>query len=553
MRKAVFLDRDGVLNEPIVRDGNPHSPGSLDDFRIIEGTGEALGMLRRAGYLLIVATNQPEVVRGLQQRSGVEGMHDALRRALPLDDIFTCYHDAKDGCACRKPEPGLIVEAARKWGIRLDQSYMIGDRWKDVEAGRRAGCHTVLLAHPYNAGERQTCDYRAESMGDAASWILSRTADQARSPKAEMGEPALVTVMMPAYNAEPYIAQSIESVLAQSYSNWELIIVNDGSSDNTGGIAAKYRDPRVRVLAQPNGGEASARNTALKHARGQFLAFLDADDLYLPEHLEAALSCLDAHPEYTGAYTDGVYIDANGRHLKSLSSRRRGPFTGDIFEQMVRASDVFGTPACVVLRRAMITARQLKFDPEIVIGPDWDFLTQFAEQADFGYVDRQTCLYRVHTGNVSNSTGKQERMRSLAMCRQKAIKLARFGSCSAQIRAFVFYDLLVNLLTGESEQQNRVIAWNEFQDLPAAERARLLRLMATRALLGGAEHRVIRDWLSKSRQTNPADRRSSLLGRLFHLHPGLCRAVIRMKSLPQSDAANAPPFTDLAPTDMNAR
>lgn len=549
MARAVFLDRDGVLNRAVVRNGRPHSPGSLDEFAIIPGTVEALRALRQAGYLLIVATNQPEVARGLQRKSVIESMHDALRKALPLDDILVCYHDERQGCNCRKPEPGLLIEAARKWGICLDRSYMVGDRWKDIEAGRRAGCRTIRLLHAYNRDEPQQADYAAASIGEAASWILGgreREQDAADGRARKDREAPLVSVMMPAYNAEKYVAQAIESVLAQSCPDWQLVIVDDGSTDRTGAIAAQFRDARITLVRQANGGEAAARNTALGHARGKYLAFLDADDLYLPEHLDACLAFLRGHPQYEGVYSDGFYIDEKGRRLSTLSSRRRGPFCGDIFEQMVRASDVFGAPLCVVLDRQTIAARRFDFDTEIVIGPDWDFLTRYAERAGFGYLDRPTCLYRVHGGSVSARTQQPTRLHSLARCREKAIKLERFAACSPATRAFAFYDLLVNLLAGYPERQTAITRWQEFSGLPAAERARLLRLMASRALLGGEEHPMVGEWLRAARLLNPADRRTRLLSMLFRLNPALCRTLLRLRSPKRACAADPLPFIEPA-------
>jgi len=173
-RRAVFLDRDGVLNQPVVRNGKARSPRSLEDFVISPGTDDALRALREAGFLLIVATNQPEVARGLQQQSVVERMHDVLRTALPLDDILVCYHDEGQSCSCRKPAPGLMVEAAAKWGIELEESYMIGDRWKDIEAGHRAGCKSILLVRSYDQGDPDRADFCAQSVSEAAAWILGR-------------------------------------------------------------------------------------------------------------------------------------------------------------------------------------------------------------------------------------------------------------------------------------------------------------------------------------------------------------------------------------------
>ena len=148
--RAVFLDRDGVLNEAIVRDGKPYPPRTLDEFRIVKGAAEALGELKRAGFLLIVVTNQPDVARGTVSREAVEAFDAALRAGLPVDDIFTCFHDDADGCDCRKPKPGLLIAAAEKYGIDLGSSYMIGDRWRDVDAGAAAGCRAILIDRAYD-------------------------------------------------------------------------------------------------------------------------------------------------------------------------------------------------------------------------------------------------------------------------------------------------------------------------------------------------------------------------------------------------------------------
>lgn len=165
-----------MLNEAIIREGKPHSPGHLDELRTVAGAKEALELLRSEGYLLIVVTNQPNVARRLQDRSVVDVIHQTLKATLPLDDIRVCFHDDDELCACRKPEPGLLVSAARDWGICMNESYIIGDRCKDVEAGRRAGCRTILLKSSYNEGESESADYCAESLAAAVAWILSTKA-----------------------------------------------------------------------------------------------------------------------------------------------------------------------------------------------------------------------------------------------------------------------------------------------------------------------------------------------------------------------------------------
>ncbi len=184
MARAVFLDRDGVLNRAIVRDGRPYSPAGLDEVEVTPGAREALAQLKEAGYLLICVTNQPDVARGLQQRETVEAIHVLLRAALPLDDLLVCYHDDTDHCACRKPAPGLLLAAAARHGVNLSQSFMVGDRWRDVEAGRRAGCRTLLIDNGYaERGPAVPPDHRVRTLGEAVTWILSedqhRTSDEA--------------------------------------------------------------------------------------------------------------------------------------------------------------------------------------------------------------------------------------------------------------------------------------------------------------------------------------------------------------------------------------
>ena len=172
-REAVFLDRDGVLNEPVVRNGKPFPPAGLGELKIYPEAAGALARLKHAGYLLIVVTNQPDVARGRTERRVVETIDTAIGAELPIDDFLVCWHDDADACACRKPKPGLLLEAAGRYGIDLSRSFLIGDRWRDIDAGAAAGCRTVLIDRKYR--ERQPDhppDFRADSLTEAAEWIL---------------------------------------------------------------------------------------------------------------------------------------------------------------------------------------------------------------------------------------------------------------------------------------------------------------------------------------------------------------------------------------------
>ncbi len=153
LRPAVFLDRDGTLNVQVVRDGKPYPPDTLAEFRLYDGVAEACAGLKAAGYVLVVATNQPDVGRGKQQQAVVESMHARLSELVPaLELIQVCYHggDAHgQPCACRKPKPGMLIDAARQLGLDLARSWMVGDRWGDIDAGHAAGCRTIFIDHGY--------------------------------------------------------------------------------------------------------------------------------------------------------------------------------------------------------------------------------------------------------------------------------------------------------------------------------------------------------------------------------------------------------------------
>ena len=172
MKRAVFLDRDGVLNAAIVKKGKPFSPRSVSELQILPGVAEALELLKQRGFLLIVITNQPDVARGDLELSVADGINDTLKRLLPLDRIFACYHDDADNCDCRKPKAGAIITTAKELGISIDSSYMIGDRWKDIAAGNTAGCTTIFLDRGYKEKRPEAPDYMASCLSEATEFIL---------------------------------------------------------------------------------------------------------------------------------------------------------------------------------------------------------------------------------------------------------------------------------------------------------------------------------------------------------------------------------------------
>ncbi|HUA57233.1 MAG TPA: HAD family hydrolase [Verrucomicrobiae bacterium] len=173
--KAVFLDRDGVLNRAVIRDGKPYPPADVGELEIVPDAAEALAALKDSGFLLFVVTNQPDIARGKQTWLMLDAIHAEMAAGLPIDGFYVCPHDDPDGCGCRKPKPGLLQQAASEHAISLADSYMIGDRWRDVEAGRRAGCRTIWLDFGYRErGPDISPDATLDSLTEAAAWILAQ-------------------------------------------------------------------------------------------------------------------------------------------------------------------------------------------------------------------------------------------------------------------------------------------------------------------------------------------------------------------------------------------
>lgn len=182
---AVFLDRDGVLNVSDVRDGKPFAPRYVDAFEIYDEAPASLARLRVAGFRLIVVTNQPDIGNGLVDPAQVAAMHARLLSALPLDDVLMCPHSQEAGCGCRKPKPGMLLEAASRHRIDLTASFMVGDRAGDVAAGQAAGCRTIFIDRGYAEAAPDAPDFVVPSLSAAVDVILSQFSQSSSGEAAE--------------------------------------------------------------------------------------------------------------------------------------------------------------------------------------------------------------------------------------------------------------------------------------------------------------------------------------------------------------------------------
>lgn len=178
MKKAIYLDRDGVINKLITRNGKAQAPYTLEEFDLYPGVIEACEQIKKSEFLSIIVTNQPDVARGWVSAESVHMINDRILELLPIDDIKICFHTNSDQCKCRKPMPGMLLEAAQEWDIDLSESFMIGDRYGDVFAGAAAGCKTILVG-PGDLvsiqGDFPTPDYKVDSLLEAVQIILSST------------------------------------------------------------------------------------------------------------------------------------------------------------------------------------------------------------------------------------------------------------------------------------------------------------------------------------------------------------------------------------------
>jgi glycosyltransferase involved in cell wall biosynthesis len=320
-----------------------------------------------------------------------------------------------------------------------------------------------------------------------------------------------VSVIMPVYNGSRFISEAIESLLKQSRKDWELIVIDDGSTDSTFDCVSAFQDPRIRAIRQGNQGEGSARNAGLDAARGEYVAFLDADDTYLPNALADLADYLVCHADHDVVYSDGYLCNSRMEPIMRLTEIRSGIYTGNILEHVILASDIVTVPVCTMLRRSVISKAHIRFDTDLDIGTDWRFWIEMARHAKFGYLCQTTCKYRVHNDNMTSRISVRKRKLSLARLHLKIMRAEWFAEISGRTRYHFLSRLLVDFLSHDTAGQHAVLISDNVQKLPPRDRANLWRQVGSQYLLERSERDFALNCLHEACSTFPSDLRSRYL------------------------------------------
>ena len=177
MKKAIFLDRDGVVNKAFVREGKPFPPMNLDSVHILDGVCESIIKLRQAGYEIVVVTNQPDIARKKIEFKKVQEIHKYISEKTQIRNYYICPHDDIDNCECRKPKIGLLLSAAYDLNLDLEKSIVIGDRWRDIQAGQQAGCKCFFIDYSYRERRPIKPYIKVSSLEDAVKRILGESCE----------------------------------------------------------------------------------------------------------------------------------------------------------------------------------------------------------------------------------------------------------------------------------------------------------------------------------------------------------------------------------------
>lgn len=332
---------------------------------------------------------------------------------------------------------------------------------------------------------------------------------------------------MPVHNGAAYIREAIQSVLDQTLQNWELIVIDDGSTDASVEITRSFEDQRIHIKSRSQAGRSTARNVGLDAALGRYVVFLDADDKLLPEALESNLCCLELSPTCGLVYSDGFFCDNDGHVLETLSKRRRYNATGHVLGILL-VDPLLNASNCAMIRRDMLDGHHIRFDPSLDYGEDWDFFKHVAEITEFAYNATFTCQYRIHGGN-STLTQDGRRRQDIARIRLRNLASEDFRKVSPSGRFTLFYQLLFDSFVNDREQQQKLLTSTQFQELEAVDQANLLRFVATSWILDRAADPQARELLVRSLSMEPGNRKTRLILSLDTLTPSLVRSFLRLR------------------------
>jgi glycosyltransferase involved in cell wall biosynthesis len=339
-----------------------------------------------------------------------------------------------------------------------------------------------------------------------------------------------VSIITPVYNGEKTIAETILSVLNQTYTNWEHIIINDGSTDHTDEIVMRHKDTRIRYYSQQNLGRSNARNRGIEHSNGELLLFLDADDWLLPNALQDHIAYLDAYQNYGVSVSDGYFCDYRGNEIVRISDRRTPCASGGILETIIIDPGIIGGSFVAVVRKDIVEEYKILFNERLLIGEDWLFWIDLAQVTEFGFLNSITGMYRWYPGNTSNSVDDRFRNAQLWLVHQKILGSSYFTSLPTSVKSKFFYHVLIDLLANIPTDQMLVINSEQFLMLPPDIRASLLRLLASDYILHEENIVLAKRLIRRSICLYPKDIKNIIVYALL-VFPGLARKCISLRRL----------------------
>jgi glycosyltransferase involved in cell wall biosynthesis len=340
---------------------------------------------------------------------------------------------------------------------------------------------------------------------------------------------SLVSIVMPVYNGEKYIKEALNSVLAQSYPYWELVIIDDGSTDTTAEIITNINDSRVRYIFQENRGQAFALNHGLEEIKGDYYCSLDADDCMPVDSLHSRVTYLNNHSECGAVHADGYFCDENMNPGMAYTHGGAQKSSGDIYGDLINAT-LFAN-GTVMIRCDIIRENHLRYDESIVWCQDLDFDIRVAEICDFGYVDYPCQMYRVHSDNMTVSMPTGRRLDSLIRTKFKVLSASKFTSVASEKKFKYFYEFFVKDLHNRLDDQKQILNNEHFLELPQESRAQLLRYSASRYLSEGKNLPVANKYLRLSKINNPFDIKTRLLIILISIHPDFARWILGKRKM----------------------